>query len=182
MKLSYSNEKDGGLSFETQWKIGFYHQKTVAKNAWKSPCLGEIPELHTCGYGHSQLIVWFVSVLSLTLPGLGFFENLRGLRGGPSRPVVKKHAVSQNVFVHFTWNFVHILYWQYGISLEKKLTNVTFVIIWWCHYESHDFHDDNIFWRFKFFRNWCIYFFFSQKELRRKCCIFCVSRFLINSQ
>ena len=33
----------------------------------------------------------------------------------------KKHAVVQNIFVHFAWNFVHILYWQCGISLDKKI-------------------------------------------------------------
>ena len=60
---------------------------------------------------------------------------------------VKTH-VSQKVFVHFTWNFV--LYWQYGISLDKKLTNITFVIIWWRHHESH------MLTFIKFCRTWCI--------------------------
>ena len=36
--------------------------------------------------------------------------------GETSRPALKKHAVSQKIFVHFTRNFVHILYWQYGIK------------------------------------------------------------------
>ena len=49
----------------------------------------------------------------------GLFWKSQGCRG-PSRPAVKKHAVFQKLFIHFTWNFVHILYWQYEISLEKK--------------------------------------------------------------
>ena len=67
----------------------------------------------------------------LTLSGLCFFENLKKteLGGRPSRPTVKKHAVSQTIFVHFTWNFVHILYWQYGISLDKKIDK--------CHFCHH---------------------------------------------
>ena len=86
--------------------------------------------------------IFLRGAFSLTLPGLGFFENRRvgvGCGGGgcASRPALKKHAVSQKIFVHFTWNFVHILFWQYGISLDKKLTNVTFIIIWWRHHESH---------------------------------------------
>ena len=179
MKLSYSNEKDGGLSFETQWKIGFYHQKTVVKNAWKCPCLGEIPELHTCGYGHSQLIVWFVSVLSLTLPGLGFFENLRGLRGGPSRPVVKKHErfcpfymklCTYTVLTIWNKSWKQIVKCHFCHHLMMSLWKSQ--LPWWQHVLTF----------FKFFRNLCIYFFFSQMELRRKCCIFYVSRFLINSQ
>ena len=36
---------------------------------------------------------------TLTLPGLGFSESLRGER--PSRPAVKKYAVSQKIFVDF---------------------------------------------------------------------------------
>ena len=43
------------------------------------------------------------SLLFLIPPGLGFFENLRaGGRGGAGKPGVKKHAVSQKNFVHFT--------------------------------------------------------------------------------
>ena len=36
---------------------------------------------------------------SLTLPGLGFFENLKfkGVGAAASRPMVKKHAVSQKI-------------------------------------------------------------------------------------
>ena len=49
--------------------------------------------------------------------------------GEPSRPAVKKHAVSQKIFVYFTLNFVHILYWQYGISLDKKIGK--------CHFCHH---------------------------------------------
>ena len=68
----------------------------------------------------------------LTLPGLGVFENLRA-----SRPAVKKHAVPQKIFVHFTWNLVElywqlywqILYWQYGMSLDKKIDK--------CHFCHH---------------------------------------------
>ena len=88
------------------------------------------------------------------LHGLSFFENLMGAQGsggGASRPVVKQHAVSQKMLAHFTWSFVHILYWQYGKALIKKLTNVTFVIIWWRHHESH------VLTFLKFFRNWCIF-------------------------
>ena len=66
------------------------------------------------------------SFISLTLPGLGFLENLRG---GTTRPLMKEHAISQKVFVSFTWNFVHILFWQYGISLDKKIDKYHF-----CHH------------------------------------------------
>ena len=41
------------------------------------------------------------SLLFLILPGLGLFENLRA-GGEASKPVVKKHAISQKNFVHFT--------------------------------------------------------------------------------
>ena len=48
--------------------------------------------------------------------------------GKSSRTVLKKHAVSQKVFVHFTWYFVHILYWQYGKIFDKKIEKCHF-----CH-------------------------------------------------
>ena len=40
------------------------------------------------------------SMISLTVPGLDFFEKLRG--GGATRPLLKKHAISQKFFVSFT--------------------------------------------------------------------------------
>ena len=64
----------------------------------------------------------------LTLPGLDFFQNLRAGKRGSRRPAVKKYAASQKIFVHFAWNFVHVLYWQYGISLDKKIDKCHF-----CH-------------------------------------------------
>ena len=81
----------------------------------------------------------------LTQPGLVFFwkshfwwiGGLVGLGVGASRTAVKKHASSQKMFVHFTWSFVHILYWQYGISLDKKIDKCHFAILWWRHHESH---------------------------------------------
>ena len=95
-------------------------------------CLNTIVLIH---------IPWFLVVDPilcwnyLSLPGLGFFENLiafflwGGVGWGASRLAGKKHAVFQKVFVHFTWNFVHILYWQYGISLDKKIEM--------CHFCHH---------------------------------------------
>ena len=62
----------------------------------------------------------------LALLGL---ENLRAGGVGLVGRWWKKHAVSQNIFVHFTWNFVHIPYWQYGISLDKKIDK--------CHFCHH---------------------------------------------
>ena len=69
------------------------------------------------------------------------FWFLRAGAGGLSRPAGKKHAVSQNIFVHFTWNFLHILCWQYGISLDKKnwqmsllssIDEVIMKVMCWC--------------------------------------------------
>ena len=93
----------------------------------------------------------------LTLSGLGFFENLRVGRG-PSRPAVKKHAVSQKIFVHFTWNFVHILYWQYGISLDKKNWQMSLLSSFAGHHLYFYHHDNHVLTFFKFSRNWCISF------------------------
>ena len=44
--------------------------------------------------------------MPLTLPGLGFFENLRAEGGDLVGTGWKKHAVSQKMFVHFTWNWI----------------------------------------------------------------------------
>ena len=66
--------------------------------------------------------------------GWAFLKIWRGA-GWASKLAVKKHAVSQKLFVHFTWNFVHVLYWQHGISLDKKINKCHF--IWWRRYESH---------------------------------------------
>ena len=89
------------------------------------------------------IITSFINSLteSLTLTGLGSLENLRAGREARTLLVSSQwkilvHAVSQKILVYFIWNFVHILYWQYGICLDKKLTNVTFIIIWSRHHES----------------------------------------------
>ena len=74
-------------------------------------------------------------------------------------PTVEKHAVSQKMFVHFTQKFVHILYWQYGISLDKKIDKCHFCHNFVMSYESHGLTF------FKFFRNWCI---FSCYKIHRK--------------
>ena len=63
-----------------------------------------------------------------------------------SRPVVKKHTVSQKVFVHFTFYCIDNM----EKVLIKKLKNATVVIIWWRHHESHVLNF------LKFIRNWCI--------------------------
>ena len=60
----------------------------------------ECPKHNLCRYNHE--LEWLNADGSLTLPGLGFFENLRTGGVGAIRPVVKKHPVSQKVFVHFT--------------------------------------------------------------------------------
>ena len=85
-----------------------------------------------------SIIFHYLSLqLFWTLLGLGFLENLRagdggggaGGRGEASKNEPKKHALSQSIFAQFTWNFVLILYWQYRISLEKKIGK--------CHFYHH---------------------------------------------
>ena len=92
---------------------------------------------------------WFFHSSYITIqPYLGwlFWKS----QVGASRPAVKKHAVSQKAFVHFTRNFAHILSWQYEISLDKKVVK--------CHFCNHLITSS---WKsyvdvFMFFRNWCI--------------------------
>ena len=66
--------------------------------------------------------------------------------GGKKKPTMKKHAVSQKIFVHFTWNFVHMLYWQYGISMDKEIDK--------CYFPNHP--NSHVLAFFKIFSNWCI--------------------------
>ena len=62
---------------------------------------------------------------TLMLPGLGFFKNLRA-GGGLVAPRWKNILCLRKFFIHFTWNFVHMLHWQYELSLDKKIDKCHF--------------------------------------------------------
>ena len=70
----------------------------------------------------------------LTLPGLGFFENIRtaaGWWGGEGLAGLQlKIMLHLRTFLSILQKyFVHILYWQHGTSLDKKIDKYHF-----CHH------------------------------------------------
>ena len=64
-----------------------------------------------------------------TWAGLSWKSQDLGRGGGLVGRRWIKHAVSQKIFAHFTWSFLHILYWQHGISVDKKIDK--------CHFCHH---------------------------------------------
>ena len=114
----------------TTWKVSKY-------GVFSGPCFpvfglntgkyrpGKTPYVDTFHAVLVSKLVWEIVLNSsclLTLPALGFFKNL----------YLRKFL---------SWNLHEILYIYFIDNMEQvlieKLANVTFVIIWWRHHESH---------------------------------------------